>query len=487
MLRSQPWACAFVCFCAVVVLFGGCTREESVRATPDAISPRPLPAASASNSEQTASPQPSDLRASDPSLIHSPSLDPAMLHSEALLALQAGDEDAAFDLGRQAMRLAKDDPQVVFLMAMILGKRNRFPEAIEMVDELTETNPSLRLPAMGQTAEWMVRYGQWSEAEKRYRAILDEVPDAVLVHRNLALLMLRQGRRMEAAQHLGFLCAAGDVKEEELRSLLMFVHPFAGDAIKGEFDPIGSLGKARNEIGQADLQAARERLEALDSIGSEESALLGRIYINLKDFKAVEKWIATRPDSDERHADAWLAKGAYAARQGDHAGAIRCFAEAVLRDQTDHQAYSLMSQSLNQLNAPQEAAEALHRADLIKQTQSLGAKMASTEIREDKEMRELIDLLDQLHRPLEALAWRGVQLAYAQTMASVSDAEAQQALKRNRGRSIASTECEPGAGNSRVYTVRRRSEFVALMEISAVRSSFSRILANPATRLSSLA
>ena len=80
------------------------------------------------------------------------------------------------------------------------------------------------------------------------------------------------------------------------------------------------------------------------------------------------------------------------------------------------------------MNARKEAAEALHRADLIKQTQKFGAEMASSEIRDDTEMSELIHVLDQLHRPLEALSWRGVQLAYAQAISSVSDAEAQQTL-----------------------------------------------------------
>jgi Flp pilus assembly protein TadD len=61
------------------------------------------------------------LPANEPSPEQSPSPDPAKLHKEALLALEAGNTDTAFDLGRQAMRLAPDDPQVVFLMAMILG------------------------------------------------------------------------------------------------------------------------------------------------------------------------------------------------------------------------------------------------------------------------------------------------------------------------------------------------------------------------------
>ena len=71
--------------------------------------------------------------------------------------------------------------------------------------------------------------------------------------------------------------------------------------------------------------------------------------------------------------------------------------------------------------------------------------MASTETREDKELSELIDLLNQLQRPLESLAWRGVQLAYGQAVSPSSNEQSQQivsqivadrskVLKENRGK-----------------------------------------------------
>ena len=70
----------------------------------------------------------------------------------------------------------------------------------------------------------------FQSSRTRFRALLDEVPDVVLAHRSLAELLIRQGRRVEAAKHLGRLCRLGDVEERELRQLLMIVHPFAGDA-----------------------------------------------------------------------------------------------------------------------------------------------------------------------------------------------------------------------------------------------------------------
>jgi tetratricopeptide (TPR) repeat protein len=350
------------------------------------------------------------------------------LRNRALLALEAGDQDTAFALGRQAMRLAPENPQVVFLNAMILGQRNRFPEAIDMLDKLAANTPDIRLPALGQTADWMVRYGQWDQAEERYLAILNQVPNAAIGHRNLAQLLTRQGRRIEAAKHLRFLCRLGDVTEEELRSLLSLVHPFEGDVDNDLIDPIGALGSARNDIGQGAWQSARQRLESVRSIQPTESALLGRIEAHLGDFEALQKWTVDPLNESDAHADAWFARGVHAAQQGEHPRAVLCFVETVIRDQTDHQAYWLMSQSLTAVDASEEAKQASSRAELIKQTQELGAAMALNQDQEAMQMTKLVDLLDQLQRPFESLAWRGMQLANAQSRASLSDAELEQSL-----------------------------------------------------------
>ena len=362
--------------------------------------------------------------------VQTPPPDAAEIRNQALLALEAGEDETAFALGRQAMRLAPDDPQVVFLNAMILGKRNRFPEAIRMLDQLAVTTPEVRLPALGQTADWLVRYGQWSEAERRYRALLEQFPESALVHRNLAQLMLRQGRSSEAAPHLDQLCRLGDVTEEELRSLLNLLHPFAGDRASPTMDPIGALGKARNEISQGNWEQAREELEASDSIGAAEIALLGRVEAKLGDFEALTQWKTSTSDSIDPYADGWVARGSLSARQGNHANAVRSFAEAVLRDQTDHQAYSLMGESLKAIGASDEAEGVMSRAAMIRQTQESGAKMAASSEPDETEITKLIDLLDQLQRPLEALAWRGMRLAYARSEGSISDAEAQQTLEK---------------------------------------------------------
>nr|WP_236649260.1 tetratricopeptide repeat protein [Rhodopirellula sp. SM50] len=429
-MRPHQSIVVSACLVLSAAVWGGCDKKQaspkpSQAAPTDAANPKAADTAPAPSNQATSnSAEPMATAAAD----QPPVPDPATLHRQAMLALQAGQDEKAFQLARQAMRLAPDDPQVVFLMALVLGNRKRFPEAIKMLDELATTTPEVRLPVLGQTAEWMVRFGQYSQAERRYRQLLDQVPDAALVHRNLSRLLLRQGRRIEAAEHLIRLCSLGDIMEDELRALLSISHPFPGDVTKDSFDPIGTLGKARVDVSRDQWASVRSRLEASQARNAEEDALLGRAYAQLNDGEALGNWIAGSTDAVDRYPDAWLARGVAAALRGEHAAAVKALAECVVRDQTDHQAYALMSRSLRELGAIDDAEATSRRAETIRKTTTIGAAMASVETRDAAVLSQLAELLQQLHRPLEALGWRGVQLAYAGEAGTITPADAQRIL-----------------------------------------------------------
>jgi tetratricopeptide (TPR) repeat protein len=365
------------------------------------------------------------------------------LREQVLLAMEQGRDDDAFTAVRHALRATPDEPQIIFLMAMLLADRHRYPEAIKLLDDLAEDVPSSQLPVWGQTAEWMVRFGQYSEAESRYRTLLKEVPDSVQVHRNLSQLLIRQGRRSQAAAHLQQLTQWGNITEAELRTMLVIAYPLPGDAEQEDREPIGDLGWARSEISQGNWQAALQRLQASKSRDAQQTALLGRVYAHLGRSEELQDWFnavsqsstdTSTPDAEaesaaeSEYADHWVAMGGYFAERDEHSRAARCFCAAVLRDPTDARVYHLLADSLRKLDATQQADEADKRAKLIETTQELGAEMASSENRENAKMLTLIDRLDQLQRPLEALAWRGVRLAYARSYGSLTDAQARQAM-----------------------------------------------------------
>lgn len=357
-----------------------------------------------------------------------PETDPVLLQRQVLVALSQGKDAVAYDLARQAMRLVHDDPQIKFAYGMVLGNRKRYPEAIKLLDEVAEASPDARLPAMGQTAEWMVRYGKWDEAERRFHEVLASVPEFPLVRRNLAMLLLRQGRRFEASRHLKFLCEIGDVQENELRALLSIHAPFPGDAEKDFLEPIGKLGAARKELGRGDQDSALEALGGKGIADAAADALSARLAATLGDFEATAKWEASIEDSDHAFPDVWFAKGLLAAHQSRNDQAVRCFAKCVLQQPTDHEAYRQLGQLLEGLGLDEEAEACVRRSRLIERTMELGAEMAATDARDGAKLAELISALNELRRPLEALAWQGVQVAYAQQASALSPEQVTQLM-----------------------------------------------------------
>tara|TARA_R110002073_G_scaffold176633_3_gene334339 strand:- start:8418 stop:9767 length:1350 start_codon:yes stop_codon:yes gene_type:complete len=368
-----------------------------------------------------------------------PEIDLPSLLLTATQALETGRIEAAGNSIRKAFAMAPENPQVAFTMALVLGEEHRYPEAIMMLDELAEAVPETQLPALGQTAEWLVQSGDWDAAETRYRAVLDAVPDASMAHRQLARLLVRQGRRLEAAQHLKALCEQGNVEEIELRALLSLSEPFAADAIREQFDPIGSLGRARAAAGMEQWDLVIAELKSAVSQTPAESALLGRAYAEQKDFESLKQWDKSNAVTDNENADAWFARGVSAAHGQDDRRAVKCCCEAVLRDSTDADAYFQLAASLNRLvatveNVTTEQAEmVLQRAKSLARTREIGQQLAQSDQRDLRVLAELAKLLDELERPLESLSWQAVRIAYGRSSIA-EDVQQSQLVEINRQR-----------------------------------------------------
>ena len=321
-------------------------------------------------------------------------------------------------------------------MARVLGRRNRFPEAIQMLDKLALTTPDARLPVLGQTAQWMVQFGMWKEAEQRFLTLLQEAPEATLVHRKLAELFVRQGRASEATKHLKTLCRLGDIEEIELRHLLAGGQSLHGDTSLDELSPIGHRGKAMYAISRDEWELARTELGTLESRPVETLSILGRIYVHLDDNESLKNWRHEASQSELSDSESYFPKGAILAGQEAHAAAIRLLCEAVLFDQTDSDAYRLLSHSLLAIDRPNESKDAAKRFELISETKRIGREMSLTEDRDDSEFAALIDSLDELQRPWESLHWCGVRLAYAKANNSLTKNELDRLASQIKERSI---------------------------------------------------
>ena len=359
------------------------------------------------------------------------------LRESALQALGDGQDDLAFQIVRKAIRMEPGNPQVVFLFAMVLGDRHRYAEAIQILQELAEREPVTRLPALGQTAEWLVESGRYDEAEQQYRTILKEVPDALMVHHRLGQLLLQSGRRTESAMHFDYLSQFGELDQEELRSLLIRSQAFPDDDQYTRFAPLTKLALCRQELASGKIDHVVDLLSEEDDQHSDgEIALLARL--RSVSGQAVQESIQ-QLGSVEANADAWFARGSVALDQQNYPLAVGCFCRALLIDQTDADAYRRLSQALEKNGDTRTSRIAAARAELVEQTRALGADLVGKKGRDRELIAQLVSLLIQLQRPLEALGWQSVDLVYAVEAAAMSETQAQtnfEAIGRQRAQLV---------------------------------------------------
>ena len=347
------------------------------------------------------------------------------LREAALQALGEGQDDTAFQFARQAMSRAPGNPQVVFLFAMVLADRHRYAEAIHILNELSDREPATRLPALGQTAEWLVESGQYAEAEQQFRTILKEIPDALMVHHRLAQLLLQTGRRTEAALHFDYLAQFGELDHEELRALLIRHQAFPGDDGVTRFDPLNNLAMCRQEIADGKVQEVIKVIGAAGEKNSDgELELLHRLRAQQGEFDDVQKWVA-KLDMTNSGPDAWFARGCLALDRNSFAEAIACFSRVLLLDPTDAEAYRRLSEALKATGDVEKAKAIAARADLVAETHKLGRKLIGEKANDRVLIDRLVELLMQLKRPMEAFGWQTIGLVHAVEAAAITETQAQ--------------------------------------------------------------
>jgi tetratricopeptide (TPR) repeat protein len=428
-LKRFIFALAATCVSALV----GCSRDEHERRSPTTVDALAHIVPEVSSDSVTIGESASQVEATK---LPEPTLEAWQMRDAAAAALESGDLAEAGRTIRAAVRTSPNDPENRFLMAIILGEERRYYEAVRMLDRLSEESSDARLPALGQTAEWLVKQGDWAEAERRFRLVLHEVPDAVMALRQLSQLLIRQGRRLEAAEYLRELCRLGNIEEVELSTLLSLVVPFSSDALLEQLEPVNALGRARLLMCSGDAKSAAELLAAEASTKTAditgETALLGRIYAEQQDREKLLDWVSTQSVTPTSPSDAWFSVGVHHANQAKHVLAIESLCEAVLRNPTDTKAYQVLGESLRAIQASSESEKVTERAQLLARTQEIGDTLSQSSDRDPKLVLELARCLEDLHRPLESLAWQAVLLAYSESAITTSERQSRMAEMNQR-------------------------------------------------------
>ena len=200
-------ACAIVLFTLLCEFVGGCgTRSESMRATE---SEQPT-AAQGARGEAVVTDEHDQVGRREDRL------------ARADRFIESGETGKAAELLRELLVIDPQDVEVLFRLANVNAAEGNFEEAIRA------SRCNSRRPSRSRlTGAWVSQpigvfsCERYEQAEQAYRKILEVVPDASRARRQLAYLLNRQGRRHEAAEQIRELCRQGDIRQDELHSLIV--------------------------------------------------------------------------------------------------------------------------------------------------------------------------------------------------------------------------------------------------------------------------
>ena len=253
----------------------------------------------------------------------------------------------------------------------------------------------------------------------RYNVLLNKVPTFNVAHRRLAYLLNRQGRRQEASEHVRFLCRAGDVTQSELHTLIdeceaIYDEDRDSDSSVSRFAPIGPQAEARVLFSQKKFKSALDRLRGPMNDGSlrrSGQAFFGRLATEVEDQAAIAIWVERIDEAQKRFGDHWVAQATLLLRDAtDIEGAARAFCEAIVRNPTDWIAMSRLEKCMDMMQ-DLDSKNACHaRVVLLKKSFRVNQRVIGNRDPEPGDITKLADLLDELHRPVEAVMWRAVGL-----------------------------------------------------------------------------
>lgn len=342
------------------------------------------------------------------------------------LAEQGKLADAATKL-RELLVIDPGDVEVLFMLASLTAANGDLAEAVNLLDAIPADHPEAGIPALGQSAQWCMELKRYDEAERRYQEVLRYFPDAAPARRQLAFLLNCQGRRHEAAVHIRALCKLGDVRQDELHSLIVLGHAMYDDPNespdvtdqRARYHPIGPSGKARKLFTDGMFVEAAEAIhDAVEQGTAAPSvvALYGRAVVEAQDDQRFQWWLAKTDQQTQQHADYWAAVGTYLISQRRFDEATRALLEAVNRDPTDLNSLGRLVQTFSTLGDEETSERWFERWDAINETVKANNRVTESDRPDPDRIAELADLLKALDRTLESLLWKSLESHYRGTL-----------------------------------------------------------------------
>lgn len=336
-------------------------------------------------------------------------------------ALENGNSVAAEAELRPLLILDSSHPEVVTLAAHVEAAQGHLVTAAKMLMVNPRADHKTTVESMFQAAQWLIEKGEHTLAADPLQQILllpaaANGPEASRAHRQLAKLFNNTGRRLAAAPHLQWLAQSGDIQEKELFAMIAYGDPFVDtssprpDISQQLTLEALSLAKVLRQEGK--LPEATRLIEALATRFPESceiAAFRGRVYADLHDVDSLIEWRSQLPLGIEAEPEYWFALGVLMAHQAHDRKAVRCFAEAAVRDPTNRFSYLELSRALIRSGENSLAITAHDRFAVLNETTRL-AYIFGGRAGSEAELHRLADRLHELHRDSEAIGWRMLAL-----------------------------------------------------------------------------
>ena len=330
----------------------------------------------------------------------------------AQLALEAKRYAEAEMSACAALADSPDLAEALLIAAEALVGQNKREEALTLLDRVPRGENEYFLAAQAAAGQILIDLGRASDAEARFRHVLEINPEQPFALNRLVFLMALEGRRWESLPYLHQLLRIDHFTVEDLlftgnvealveyKDLKVFLEA-APD------DPGPLLGAALLALRRNQLEDAERLLRAVTAANPEiiqAHASLGMLILEQNSPEKMAKWAATLPQAALAHPETWVAQGLWAQRQQQTHAALRCFWEAIRRDPNQYTAHYQLSLALATLGQDELAQHFSQRAAILKElTAALQGVFDDRKSLED--LRRCAELTESIGRLWEAWGW----------------------------------------------------------------------------------
>lgn len=301
--------------------------------------------------------------------------------------------------------------------------------ALAEFNQITDDGP-IRVRAAASSGKCLIQLGNLAEAARVLAFVIDEQPDHVEAHRDLAVIAYDLGQMATAVEHLEAVAKLdpADARPHRLigliyKDLTQFEQAAAAyrEALRRGLSPTVA-DEVRVELGEV---LARQGLhaEGLEALGTDPPGdsppYPARPVIRAECLRGLGRRgeaaeILDRALAATPTAEAYRLRGQLYLDDDGTAGAVRVLEQAIGLAPADYQSHYLLAQAYAAAGRKDETAKAAARAENLRKDLDLLTKLSRDAIDKpwDPVVRlQLAEIADRLRKPQLAAMWRSAAAA----------------------------------------------------------------------------